>query len=399
MKKIVVSALFGGHDYLKDPVLDGYNPDWEYHLFTDNPNLQSDYWTIHLMAGDVTTARKIKIQTNKYVKYDVRLWMDMSMVLKVNPEEILTFMGDADFCVKIHPERETTFQEIDAAIDYKRMSPSYREPLREMFNKLGYTEAVQNSTLIYETGLNMMRNTSSMVEFCAEWLEFTEICANRDQIALPYVIYKLRPKLSLFTQQDWGTWVGYSYHNQPDVNLPDINYVEPFSINGNLGEEYNMSCRGMDDDEWICILDQDVCFLDSRVKLWISKTVAANPEIDVFTCMTNRLSNGPQIVKVMYNVNDIVKHKLKTVERFKKFGTKIVAPTQPTAGLMMLMKVRTLKAVQFKNGLQYLDTDFYIRATNEGFKFGIMQGIYLYHYYRFAEGKNNIKHLMRSNFK
>ncbi len=76
MKKIVVSALFNGHDYLKDPVLDGYNPEWDYILFTDDEYLQSDYWQIIPMQGSRESARSLKIKTHKHLKFDVCLWVD-----------------------------------------------------------------------------------------------------------------------------------------------------------------------------------------------------------------------------------------------------------------------------------------------------------------------------------
>lgn len=401
MKKIVVSAIFGGNDYIKDPVFDGYNPNWEYHLFTDDPSLESDIWQIHHIPGSREVARDIKIRTHKYLQYGVRLWIDASMVLKENPDAIYEHMNslqESDCLFKVHPERDTTYQEIDACIKFNRITEKEGQIIREYFKPLGYTKAIQDSTVIFETGLNLVRNTSEMVTFCEKWWQVTKDVFYRDQLALPFVIWQLRPKMFHFTQQEYDTWVMYSYHT-PFYDLPDISYYQPFAIDGNLGKEYNYVQNGHDDDDWICITDQDVCFLDSRLKLWIAKTVVSNPDFDIFTCMTNRLSDSQQLVKGMYDIADIRMHKMATINQWKKFGTKVKEATQPTAGLFMLMKARTLRSVPFRNGLIYLDTDFYLRALAEDYRVGIMRGIYIFHYYRLSEGKGSISHLRRTHFK
>jgi hypothetical protein len=396
MKKVVVSAIFGGHDYVKDPVLDGYNPEWEYHLFTDDPRIISDYWNVHLIAGDRQTAREIKIMTWKYIPYDVRLWVDGSMVLKGNPDDILKLMGDADLYLKLHPERETQYQEIQACIKFGKFTKADADALTEHYKALGYTKQIQDSTLIYETGLNMARNTSAMIEFMNAWYNETLLTNLRDQISLPYIIHKLRPKMAAFSAE-YNKWAELSAHGA-NFDLPHVYYFQPFAVNGNLGAAYNDCEFGLDDEDYLCILDQDVCFLDSRQKKWIAETIERNKEYDVFTCMTNRLSNGPQIVNIMYDQPNIGKHKQRTLLQWKTYGTSVMTPEQPTAGLFMLMKARVLRAVLFKNGLMYLDTDFYVRATEMGFKFGIMRGIYLYHYYRLVESRTNINHLKRIGF-
>ena len=401
MKKIVVSALFNGHDYLKDPVLDGYNPEWDYILFTDDEYLQSDYWQIIPMQGSRESARSLKIKTHKHLKFDVCLWVDASMVLKVNPDDILTELADNDFLFKVHPERETTYQEIKACAKFGRLHPSECEMLEMMFDGMGYTHKIQDSQMLYETGLYIKRNTSSTIEFCEEWYKLTVDCLYRDQVALPYIVYKNKPLMDIFDEGKYLAWVNYSKHND-NLNLPEIHYFQPFALDGNLGQRYNdvADYYDLDGEEWICIMDQDICFLDSRLKLWIAKTIAANyQDYDVFTCMTNRLADSQQVVQKLNVATDIRHHKMQTLKQWEQYTTSVKAATHPTAGLLMIMQVKTLKAVKFKNGLMYIDTDFYLRAVADGFRFGIMRGIYLFHYYRLLESKNSISHLQRMHFK
>lgn len=397
MKKVVVSAIFGGHDYVKDPVLDGFNPDWEYHLFTDDTRITSEYWNVHYISGDIHTAREIKLKTWEYLPYDVRLWVDGSMVLKGDPETMLEKMGDAELYLKIHPNRETQEQEIRACVKFKKFTPQDAETIAKRYNDLGYTPQIQSRTIIYETGLNMVRNTSAMFEFMTAWYNETILCNYRDQISLPYIIHTMRPNLKVFDGGEFFNMAELSAHGA-NFDLPHVYYFQPFAVNGNLGQAYNDCEYGLDDEDYLCILDQDVCFLDYRQKKWIAETIDKNKEYDVFTCMTNRLSGGPQVVTTLYDQPNIIMHKKRVLLQWKTYGTSVMTPTQPTAGLFMVMKARVLRAVMFKNGLMYLDTDFYNRATEMGFKFGIMRGIYLYHYYRLLESKNNIDHLKRIRF-
>ena len=399
-KKIVVSAIFNSHDYIKDPVLDGFNEDWEYHLFTDDESIESEYWQIHLIGGDRAKAREIKINTHKFIGYDYCLWVDASIVLKGDPEKLLEEMGDKHFMFKVHPNRETTSQEIKACVKHGKIEIEDAVYLRDRFEGLGYTKAIQDTHTVYETGLYLKKNTSIAIEFCTEW--YIETLANlcRDQLSLPYCLWKLNPPIQFFTEAEFYNYGQLSAHSNNYNLLENIRYVSPYAIDGNLGAAYNQAGKGLDYDDWVCIIDQDICFLDSRLKLWIAMCLNDNPEFDVFTCVTNRLADKQQLpYATMYEQTNIVIHKKATLQAQKTFGTKVVEATHATAGLFMLMKRRTLEAVGFKNGLIYLDTDFYQRATAMGFKFGIMKGVYVFHYYRLAEGKSSIGHLQRISFK
>lgn len=398
-KKVVVSCIFGGYDYLKDPVMDGYNPDWSYIMFTDNPELHSEIWEMVVIPGNTHIARDIKLRTYKYVNYDVRLWIDASMVLKSDPEELLKKLEDADFLIKVHSSRETQTQEIRACIDLGKIPEAVGNSLFDRYAELGYTKETQESGLLYETGLNVVRNTSAMCEFMEAWYAETLISAYRDQISLSYILHKKPVKMRIFDGAHFDRWVGLSGHGANSA-LPHVYYYQPYALNGNLGDVYNDCSYGHDDEDWICILDQDICILDSRLKWWVAQTIEAHPEIDIFGCMTNRLKSPEQRSSKMFGETDIVKHKKRTIQHWNQFKTTVrELKENELAGMFMLMRARVLRSVKFRNGLLYLDSDFSKRAREIGYKIGIMRGIYVFHYYRLAEGEKNINHLRRINHK
>ena len=399
MRKVVVCANFGGHDYPKDPILQGYNKDWRYVYFTDKP-FASDVWQVKEIHPDDArlTARHIKQCTHRWVKYDVCLWIDASMSLKQDPDVILDAMGDADMMFKLHPSRNTTEQEIEACQQIGHISEQDANAIRVFLTLNEYTKKVQESTLIFETGLYVKRNTDKVNEFMEMWHNLTieDIFGLRDQLTLPYLAWLLRPKMEVFTQGQFLGWTEYVKHSIKE-KLPVVHYVSPYAVDYNLGASYNAAANGLKASDYIALMDNDACFLDVRFGRWIAETIKANPHYDIFVPRTNRLRDDMQRVNQMMNVADIKKHREVTETIWKKNSTNMIDAERPPAGLCMIMKVSTLRKLKFRNGLLVIDTDFMWRAKNAGYKIGIMQGIYLFHYYRLAEGADKTGHLRGIN--
>lgn len=396
MRKVVVCANFGARDYIKDPVLDGYNPEWEYIYFTDQPE-HSDIWNIKTVSrANRETARQIKQMTHEWINYDVCLWIDASMTLKENPDTLLEAMDEADLLFKVHPNRSTTFEEIDACQRVGHFTEKDSDYLKKYFDRHDYGIEKQHMNL-FETGLYIKRNTKQVNEFMQDWHLLTvSTCHLRDQLALPYTLYKHRPNLEVFTQGQFLAWVEYVKHGEVNT-LPQINYVTPYASDGNLGKAYRQAVSSYDNEEWVAICDGDMCFLDARWGKWIGETIAANKDYDIFCPMTNRLRDNQQVITNMYNVPDVRLHRHISAKLWKKKGTSMKKAERPPAGLLMIAKAKVFRDVKFRNGLLLLDTDFMKRAAAKGYKIGIMQGVYAFHYYRMAEGKDSTAHLRGLN--
>jgi len=401
MKKVVVCANFGGKDYIKDPVNlmrgddNGHNPDWEYHYFTDQP-FHSDIWKIHHLNAPCDTrelAREIKWRTHEFVNYDVCLWIDASMTLKKDPDYILEQMGDKNFLIKLHSERNTTDQEVDACIRFNRIGEQEGKVVRNWLKSVGYNERVQDMHLLWETGIYMKRNDAKLNRLLNEVYDTTiNHTFNRDQLCIRYLFWREKYPIKELPHHEVWTWIEYVRHRDEE-SLPHVRYFHPFATDGNLGAEYNRSVYHFQDDDWVAICDGDMCFLDVRVKKWIAKTIKENKDYDIYVPMTNRLRDKQQVVAAMFPHRDIVLHKDATVKQWKKYQTAMVEAGNPPAGLMMIAKAGTFKDVKFRNGLLLLDTDFMARAKAKGYKIGIMRGIYAFHYYRLAEGHDKTHHL------
>ena len=67
-------------------------------------------------------------------------------------------------------------------------------------------------------------------------------------------------------------------------------YFTPYSIEGNLGKAYNDYCKLVQNEEdWICFIDGDVCFLNSDWGKHFEDLIEKYPEAGIITCFTNRI--------------------------------------------------------------------------------------------------------------
>lgn len=396
MKKVVYSAIFNNYDSIKDPIV--VNPDWEYILFTDDPNLRSDWWRIFVVDHTsidldsfdhlFPTARHVKIMTPFYYKWDVALWVDGSIALNQDPEFFLNKLGEGDFLFRPHPTRKNVYEEI-SAVARLRGDPEFMEHQKTF----DYYNMPHDSGM-YETGVYMVRNTQISSLFSKQWMDKTEEFGMRDQIALPYILHRIsqKPSISTFTDEDYFTSVALYNHATP--SKPKVHYITPYAPDFNLGGAYNEACDRIPDGDWIGIGDGDACFLNPRWGKQIQDTINKYPEGVLFGCLTNRLRGIEQLVGGKFSESsNILEHKKISDHLERNYYAFAEEAKNPIAGLLMVFPKWLWEKIKFKQGLIGIDTDFGLRAQQYG-KTYIIKGIYMFHYYRLAEGANYTDHLV-----
>ena len=177
-----------------------------------------------------------------------------------------------------------------------------------------------------------------------------------------------------------------------------IRYVIPFDTSKNIGKSYNEAFKGLNSSDYICFVDGDSIFLDSHFGAKIQRIIDENPNINAATCMTNRVSCMWQIYNTANWFNDnMLDHNRFTNECWDNFGTSVIDVTdkQLMSGVMILLKKETWEKIGGFNevGMLGIDNDFHKRLINANEKLWLMQGIYIYHKYRFGD-TNNKKHLL-----
>ncbi len=164
-----------------------------------------------------------------------------------------------------------------------------------------------------------------------------------------------------------------------------------YDLDKDLGRAYNEFMKQLpNDSDWACFLDHDAMFTTHD---WFAKlhlVIESNPQYKCFTAMTNRIGNSEQIVKGYEHNHDIAVHRVVGAEQWQEHNTNVKDATNAHAisGVVMLIqKLAWKKAGGFKHGFLGVDNDFHVRLTKTGFKTGIMRGVYVYHWYRYANSE------------
>jgi GT2 family glycosyltransferase len=161
---------------------------------------------------------------------------------------------------------------------------------------------------------------------------------------------------------------------------------------------YNHYCELIpDDDDWVCMMDHDIMFLNPKTAIQIKDITQKYPETGLFTCVTNRVGNKLQCYNHTIEENpDILYHKEIADNLIENHYDKVLDIQRPISGLLMVFRKSTWKLLGgFKPGLLTVDNDFSKKVLQRGLKIKLMKGVYVFHYYRLKEGRKHIQHLLK----
>ena len=191
IKKVVYTAIFGGKDTAKNMDI---CEDVDYILFTDDPNLESDQFKIHVVPplydDPVRSAKYYKILAHRiFPSYLYSLWIDGSIQLSnVDLHQLFDqYLKEFDLAFHLHPIRDCIYAEAEKCIELGKDNPEIIKKQMAYYRSQNYPE---HAGLI--SGGIIFRNHTKMVKrFNEAW--WNEICkhSRRDQLSLPYVLRKL----------------------------------------------------------------------------------------------------------------------------------------------------------------------------------------------------------------
>ena len=165
-------------------------------------------------------------------------------------------------------------------------------------------------------------------------------------------------------------------------------YVNVPYYKGDLSKGYNNFMSKLDSGDWACFIDEDVLLCTSPN--WyptMEKIIYENPDGGLFTCVTNRIGNPEQLIP-SHNVNnhDITFHKKVGKELSDLHGTSVKRARGWTSLLLALTSFDVWKKcggfVKTEHGMLGVDNEYDKSVRNAGYVTYIMQGVYLYHWYR-----------------
>ena len=199
-KKIVVyTCITGNYDLLKEPLLDFDNV--EYVCFTNNmENIQTvknTKWKIKKIPAQIASLNSNTL-INRYIKlHPHKLFQDVDYAVYVDGNiKMISFLGaylmktkeKAGIAIYAHNQRGCAYDEANSCILRKKGNKSYIEQQMARYKAEGFPKnfGLYECTIIATD----LRNETAHQVFEAWWKEFVDSKSLRDQLSLPYVMWK-----------------------------------------------------------------------------------------------------------------------------------------------------------------------------------------------------------------
>ena len=157
-------------------------------LFSDDPNIVATGWEVRppvwTSPDPVRTSRYHKHHPfDLFPKAEYAIWLDMT---HWQYESIRPLLTDKHLTMHRHHQRSTAKDEADKCASYNFDKPDILKSQVTHYINEGFPDNVG----LYITSCLIMRNTLDYIKFSEMWWE--EICrwSKRDQVSLPYCIWR-----------------------------------------------------------------------------------------------------------------------------------------------------------------------------------------------------------------
>lgn len=192
-KKVVVyTAITGPYD---EPVIPSYvNEDFDYICFTDNEELKSDFWDIHIMdestLDDIRKVRSYKILPHKYLsEYDYSIWVDSNIEFTENIIDYIHKYSKNNqlLCIK-HIERDCLYEEASTCISGGKDTSI--DVINKQINKYKNEGYPAHNGLISSGVLFRNHNDKQVIKVMEDWFNELLNGSYRDQLSFNYACWK-----------------------------------------------------------------------------------------------------------------------------------------------------------------------------------------------------------------
>lgn len=194
-KIAVYTCITGNYDELENPLILEKNCD--YFLFTTNDDIKSDFWQVTKISDQIQKLGNNNI-INRYIKmhpkelfpeYDYAIYIDGNIKIVSTISQLISKINDVTgIAIHKHCKQNCIFQEVKVCRaynkgNYKSMKKQMKRYKKEKFPKnFGMFEC---NMLISD-----LKNRKSEEIFNDWWEEYLSSESLRDQLALPYVLWK-----------------------------------------------------------------------------------------------------------------------------------------------------------------------------------------------------------------
>ena len=189
---VVYTAIIGDYDDLRDPLI--VEPGVSYVCYTDQKHIKSDVWDIRYIDEVPEEKRAIRVREYKmlphkfFPEYESSIWVDASLkIIGKLTELIEKYQKHANFLLMPHNERICVYDEAFEVIKL------LLTPKHKVFAQVKYylNDGYPCDNILLVGGfLARNHNDDKVIQTMGQW--YKEVCSHskRDQISLPYVIWK-----------------------------------------------------------------------------------------------------------------------------------------------------------------------------------------------------------------
>lgn len=214
----VYTCITGYYDKLLEPVYVPENVD--FYIITDMAINLSSAWkkidinTVEEVHGFDNTRKARYMKTHPHVffkDYEYSIWVDSNIRVVGDLSKFIKCVGKTvPFASNWHPDRNSIYAEVEACISRKKDDPDLLRKHIDNYKKVGMPEDFG----LIETNMIVRKH---MEKCCIELMElwWGELMqwSKRDQLSLPYVIWK-----SGYTMRDFG-FIGNEIRHNPSVQV------------------------------------------------------------------------------------------------------------------------------------------------------------------------------------
>ena len=201
MKVAIYTYLFGKYDTIRKP--DVIENDYDYYLFTDQDIALYPYKVIKSRptTNKIKTARYYKIFAGyEYLcslGYDVIISHDANIHVVGHLHNIIDEMV-TDFMVMKHPNRSCIYDEYEACVMADKDDPLVMYNQIKRYAEAGYPE----DGGLMATGVMLRKNSNEAMGISSRWVGEVTKESIRDQLSLPYILWKYDYKIDLIPFDD-----------------------------------------------------------------------------------------------------------------------------------------------------------------------------------------------------
>jgi hypothetical protein len=230
MKKfLVLTSITDGKDKLIDPpkVFDNcdyiafVDKEYDVKVWEQRPVLKFSSLDKYFNRRNAKTYKILSALM--FPQYEYIIWEDGNHQLKMDPQLIIDEYGeDSDILLFKHPDRKCTYEEMQAVSHWQLDNRELVEAQFRYYKSLGVPEKLG----LYEMSTFIVKTTDATKEFQLMWWEQINKFSSRDQISLPFCLWKMGNRLkrkrlkgyaNLFTMQ--GEKSGNDYFDDQGRHL------------------------------------------------------------------------------------------------------------------------------------------------------------------------------------